>query len=275
MKDTTTSSLDLLWGTGERPSRGPKPGLTLDRIVGAAVALADAEGLDAVSMRRVSTELGVGTMSLYRYVPGKTELLDLMLDRVQGESLACENGAPPTDWRVTIERLARGHLDLYRAHPWLLKVNEARSLLGPNTLRGFELCLSGLIGPHGMGLSDQDTISVIVTVQGFSAGIARMELQAVEAAKETGVTDDEFWAAQAPFLERAMATGEFPTAAGLADDSFSREVDHFAFGLRCLLDGFEALVARAGGGGGAGAGGAGGDSRAGGVSGGAGGASGR
>ncbi|MEU6169693.1 TetR/AcrR family transcriptional regulator [Streptomyces tanashiensis] len=243
-KETTTSSLDLLWGTGERPSRGPKPGLTLDRIVGAAVALADAEGLDAVSMRRVSAELGVGTMSLYRYVPGKTELLDLMLDRVQGDSLAAEPAGPGPgdDWRTTVELLARGHLTLYRAHPWLLKVNEARSLLGPNTLRGFELCLTGLTGPHGMGLSDHETISVIVTVQSYVAGIARMELQTTEAAKETGVSDEQFWAAQVPFLERAMASGEFPAVAGLAADTFVRDVDHFAFGLARLMDGFEALV---------------------------------
>ncbi|MGO4423231.1 TetR/AcrR family transcriptional regulator, partial [Streptomyces sp. MCAF7] len=76
-------SLELLWGTGERPSRGPKRGLTLERIVTAAIAVADAEGLAAVSMRRLSAELGTGTMSLYRYVPGKAELLDLMLDQVQ------------------------------------------------------------------------------------------------------------------------------------------------------------------------------------------------
>ncbi|MFF2779691.1 TetR/AcrR family transcriptional regulator [Streptomyces sp. NPDC058052] len=244
MKSSTTSSLDLLWGTGERPSRGPRPGLTLDRIVGAAVALADAEGLDAVSMRRVAGELGVGTMSLYRYVPGKTELLDLMLDRVQGESLPDGPVEPPAHWREAVEALARGHLALYRAHPWLLKVNEARSLLGPNTLRGFELCLTGLTGPHGLGLSDPQTLAVIVTVQSFVAGIARMELQTAEAVKETGVSDDEFWAAQVPFLERAMESGEFPAVAGLADDTFSREIDQFAFGLERIMDGLEVLVSR-------------------------------
>ncbi len=89
---TTTSgtgdvhrSLELLWDGGGQPSRGPRRGLTLDRITAAAVALADTEGLGAVSMRRLATELGVGTMTLYRYVPGKAELLDLMLDRVHGE----------------------------------------------------------------------------------------------------------------------------------------------------------------------------------------------
>src|SRR5690606_9235190 len=76
-------TLDLLWNTDRRPSRGPKPGLTLERIVDAAVEVADRDGLDALSMRRIATELGTGTMTLYRYVPGKAELLDLMLDRVQ------------------------------------------------------------------------------------------------------------------------------------------------------------------------------------------------
>ncbi|MGW6564397.1 TetR/AcrR family transcriptional regulator [Streptomyces sp. NPDC054975] len=243
MKDATTSSLDLLWGTGERPSRGPKPGLTLDRIVTAAVAVADAEGLDAVSMRRVATELGVGTMSLYRYVPGKTELLDLMLDRVQGESFEDEPQVP-THWRDTVEKLARSYRELYQAHPWLLRVNQARSVLGPSALRGLELCLSGLKGPHGMGLSDPETIGVVITVQSYVAGIARMEIQAVEAAKETGVSDEEFWTRQQPFLERAMASGDYPHMAALADDTFARDFDHFTFGLDRLLDGFETLVGR-------------------------------
>ncbi|ALO10189.1 TetR family transcriptional regulatory protein [Streptomyces venezuelae] len=262
----TTSSLDLLWGTGDRPSRGPKPGLTLDRIVATAVGLADAEGLDAVSMRRVAGELGVGTMSLYRYVPGKTELLDLMLDRVQGESFEADP-PPPTHWRDTVTALARTTLALYRAHPWLLKVNEARSVLGPSALRGLELCLSGLKGPHGMGLGDPQTISVIITVQSYTAGIARMELQTVEAAKETGVDDEEFWRTQQPYLERAMASGDYPMMAALAADTFSRDVDHFTFGLERLLDGFEILVAKAGGGNGAGGDGAGGTGSVSGVSG--------
>ncbi|MFC8271324.1 TetR/AcrR family transcriptional regulator [Streptomyces sp. NPDC057271] len=247
MKDATTSSLELLWGTGGRPSRGPKPGLTLDRIVTAAVGVADAEGLDAVSMRRVAADLGVGTMSLYRYVPGKTELLDLMLDRVQGESLQGDP-EPPTHWRDTVEKLARAQLGLFRAHPWLLRVNQARSVVGPSALRGLELCLTGLKGPHGMGLSDPETIGVIITVQSYVAGVARMEIDTVEAVKDTGVSDEDFWAAQSPYLERAMATGDYPRMAALADDTFSREFDHFTFGLERLLDGFEALVSRAAGG---------------------------
>ncbi|GFH36848.1 TetR/AcrR family transcriptional regulator [Streptomyces pacificus] len=236
----TRSSLDLLWGTGERPSRGPKPGLSLDRITGAAVAVADAEGLEAVSMRRVAAELGVGTMSLYRYVPGKAELLDLMLDRVQADSLAA---APPpaADWRDAVRALAHGHRNQLHRHPWLLRVNEARSALGPNTLRGLEVCLSGL---RDMGLTDPEKIAVIVTVQSFVTGTVRTEIQVGEAAVETGASHDEFWERQRPYLERAMTSGEFPHMAALSEDAFAPGLDSFGFGLDRLLEGFESLVAR-------------------------------
>ncbi|MEV6398023.1 TetR/AcrR family transcriptional regulator [Streptomyces sp. NPDC051907] len=240
-------SLELLWGTGERPSRGPKPGLTLDRIVTAAVEVADAEGLAAVSMRRLSTELGVGTMSLYRYVPGKAELLDLMLDRVQGAPLDAASHAPEGDWPAAVEQLARAHLELFRSHAWLLNVNQTRTVLGPSSVRGLDVALTAL---QGMGLSDPELIAVIITVQSHVYGIARLEIQAAEAVKETGLTDDEFWGQQQPFLERAMLSGEYPMVAALSEDAFGA-FDTFGFGLRRLIAGFEALVKeRAEGGGG-------------------------
>ncbi|MFP3991707.1 TetR/AcrR family transcriptional regulator [Streptomyces sp. E11-3] len=233
-------SLDLLWNTGTRPSRGPKPGLSIDRIVTTAVEVADAEGLAALSMRRLATELGTGAMSLYRYVPGKAELLDLMIDRVQGESLGSDS-APDQDWRTAVDGMARGFLDLFRRHPWLLKVNQARMLLGPSALRGFELALAPL---KDMGLSDPEMISVIVSAQNYATGMARMEIQTAEAVQETGLTHDEFWASQAPYLERAMTSGEFPLQAALSPDTFSTDFDdHFEFGLRLLLDGLAKLAA--------------------------------
>ncbi|WP_328399228.1 TetR/AcrR family transcriptional regulator [Streptomyces sp. NBC_00390] len=233
-------SLELLWGTSERPSRGPKPGLTLDRIVTAAVEIADAEGLAAVSMRRLSTELGTGTMSLYRYVPGKAELLDLMLDRVAGIPLDNRTYAPDSDdWRDAVRAMARAHLDLYRAHPWLLKVNQARTVLGPSAVRGLETALAAL---QGMGLSDPEVISVIISVQSFVSGIARMELETAEAAQQTGMSDAEFWKSQEPFLTRAMETGSYPMLAELSEDAFSPEFDHFGFGLARLVEGLEVLV---------------------------------
>jgi AcrR family transcriptional regulator len=231
-------SLELLWDGGDRPTRGPKPGLTLDRIVTAAVEIADAEGMAAVSMRRLSTELGTGTMSLYRYIPSKAELLDLMLDRIQGTPSDTEQPAPEGDWRAGVEHLARTHLDLHRAHPWLLKVNQARTVLGPGTVRRLEEAIAGL---QGMGLSDPELISVIISVQSFVSGIARMEIETAEAARATGLSDEAFWGSQQPFLEKAMLSGEFPRMAALSAEAFG-EFDHFGFGLRRLIDGFEVLV---------------------------------
>ncbi|NEB41821.1 TetR/AcrR family transcriptional regulator C-terminal domain-containing protein [Streptomyces sp. SID14515] len=262
-------SLELLWGTGERPSRGPKPGLTLDRIVTAAVAVADAEGLDAVSMRRLSTELGTGTMSLYRYVPGKAELLDLMLDRVLGEplpsgtapadadtdppadanlpadtdpgtDLPADTSGAPADWRAAVDTMARTHLDTLRRHPWLLKINQARTVLGPSALRGLELSLSSL---RSMELRDPELIGVIITVNSFVEGLARSEAGEAEAMAQTGLSDEEFWDNQRPYLERAMLSGAYPMMAGMSEETFSPEFDHFEFGLQRLIAGFEALVA--------------------------------
>ncbi|RFU83449.1 TetR/AcrR family transcriptional regulator [Streptomyces triticagri] len=236
-------SLELLWGTGSRPSRGPKPALTLDRIVTAAVALADAEGIAAVSMRRLSTELGTGTMSLYRYVPGKAELLDLMLDRVQGEPLetaaAAEREAAGQDWRAAVDSMAREQLALIRRHPWLLGINRARTVLGPSALRGLEAAVGPL---SAMGLSDPEMISVILTVESFVTGTARREFEAAEAVRETGLSDESFWGSQEPYLVRAMESGEFPLLAALSPDTFDAEFDHFEFGLARLIAGFESLV---------------------------------
>lgn len=238
-------SLELLWGTGERPSRGPKPGLTLDRIVTAGIAVADAEGLSAVSMRRLSTELGTGTMSLYRYVPGKAELLDLMLDRVLGEPLSAGSGrhgdatGAADDWREAIGTMARTYRDNLRRHPWLLKINQARTVLGPSALRGLELSLTAL---RSMGLRDPELIGVIITVNSFVEGLARTQGDAAEAVRQTGLSDEEFWENQRPYLERAMLSGAYPMMAGMSEDTFSAEFDHFEFGLQRLIAGFAALV---------------------------------
>ncbi|QES42263.1 TetR family transcriptional regulator [Streptomyces venezuelae] len=234
-----TRSLELLWGEGGRPARGPKPGLTLDRIVTEAVRLADAEGLAAVSMRRLSTELGTGTMSLYRYVPGKGDLVDLMLDRVNTPP---EEDEPFTGgWREGVEAFARETLVLYRRHPWLLHVNQARPVLGPGAVGGLDRVLSRI---KPMGLTDPELVGVIVMTEGYVTGVARTQVHEMEAVTRSGLSEQDFWAAQAPTLERIMKSGRYPTLAGLTDDSFGPDFDHFEFGLQRLLDGLDALVAR-------------------------------
>ncbi|MYT72157.1 MULTISPECIES: TetR/AcrR family transcriptional regulator [unclassified Streptomyces] len=236
-------TLDLLWGTGDAPRRGPRPALSLDRIVTTAVAVADAEGIAAVSMRRLSQELGTGTMSLYRYVPGKAELLDLMLDKVQ---TPYEPGEHPNalgekgSWRAAVETAARETLALYQRHPWLLQVNQARPVLGPGALAGMEKMLSRI---RPMGLSDPELLSVLIMIDGYVSGAARTRVHEQEAERTTGMTDTDFWAAQGPALEAAMASGRYPVMASLSEDTFGPGFDHFEFGLQRLLDGLDVLVA--------------------------------
>ncbi|MFJ8230687.1 TetR/AcrR family transcriptional regulator [Streptomyces sp. NPDC094448] len=233
-------TLELMWGLGERPTRGPKPGLTLDAIVDKGIAVADAEGLAAVSMRRIANELGTGTMSLYRYVPGKAELLDLMLDKVSDPG-DWETGPDEEEpgWREALEEMARGYLTLYQEHPWLLRINQARTVLGPSTVRSLDVALYTL---RGMLLTDPEKISVIISVQSLVSGVARMIADAEEAAEQTGLSHADFWGAQEPFLDAAMESGRFPLVAGLREDTFTQEFDHLAFGVRHLLAGLDALM---------------------------------
>lgn len=233
-------SAELLWQAGDRPSRGPKPGLTLAQIVEAAIGVADTDGIDGLSMRRIARELGVGTMSLYRYVPGKPELLDLMLDRVSDISHLID-GAEKRTWREVLETSARATRALYLQHPWLIQINWSRPVFGPNTLASVEYIVSGLAG---LALTDQERIMVLISVDSFVTGAARQEIMYTNAAEETGISDEEFWSTQYPILERAMATGDYPAMAELSESAFDTGWDEtFEFGLRRLLDGLESFIA--------------------------------
>jgi AcrR family transcriptional regulator len=236
-------SIELLWRGGTRPARGPKPSLTLDKIVQVAIAVADRDGIDGLSMRRVAGELGVGTMSLYRYVPGKAELLAVMLDRVSDphEDLARNEG---DGWRSVLDRTARGSYGLYLAHRWLLQVNWTRPVIGPNTLAGIELFMRTL---DGLGLTDQERMSVVMLIDAFVVGQARQRIQYEAVVAESGISDEEFWGQQYPFLEKAMLSGRYPAMASLGEDTFDVGWEEsFDFGLERLLDGVAALVASRG-----------------------------
>lgn len=238
--DAVTSSLELLWRTRERPTRGPQPGLSLDEIVDAAIKIADAEGLDALSMRRVAADLGVGTMSLYRYFPRKSVLINLMLERVSDPGDAAQRYAG-LDWRGVLEANARESRALYLTHRWLLQVNWSRPLLGPNSVAGLEALVSRL---DGLGLTDQEKIAVLSLINSYVIGSVRTEILYDRAVEETGLRDEEFWARQLPFLEKAMTSGRYPAMAALDEDTFAMGWEEtFEWGLARLLDGVAALVA--------------------------------
>ncbi|MDP4504622.1 TetR/AcrR family transcriptional regulator [Nonomuraea turcica] len=244
-KGDPARSLALLWRTSERTSRKGRPELSVERIVRAAIDVADAEGLQALSMRRVAERLGVGTMSLYTYVPGKPELFDVMLDTVYGETARPEDA--PGGWRGRLEQIARENWALYLRHPWLLQIAATRPVLGPNATAKYDYELRAV---DGIGLTDLEMDSVITLITGFVHGAARGAVEAAQAESQTGMTDEQWWAAHAPFLSLIADPGRFPTAArvgqaaGEALNAAYSPEQAFEFGLQRVLDGIEALVSQ-------------------------------
>jgi AcrR family transcriptional regulator len=227
---TAARSMELLWGTKPPPSRGRKPGMTLERIVAAAVELADAGGLDGVSMRRVADRLGIGTMSLYRYVPAKAELRDLMLDAVMGEAPAV-SGA--TGWRDGLERYARASLEGYRRHPWLLRAVLTRGAMGPNQAAALDAVLRVL---EGSDLSGGERMAVVGLVAGYVRGVAQQLAGDTRAARGSG-------GGFAPLIGGHLDPATYPALTGVwRDEDLERAEAPFEFGLRRVLDGIAALV---------------------------------
>lgn len=235
-------TLQLLWRRGERASRGPKPGLTVDAIVEAAVRVADAEGLAAVSMRRVADELGVGTMSLYRHVPGKGELVDLMLDRVVGE--APNPGEDVVGWRARLELHARAAVDHYRRHPWAAELGLNRPPLGPNVLRNYEALLASAAAT---GLPAEEWNAIAQAFGTFTQGIAGWIVHEAEAERTTGVSEADWWQSREVFWEEYYVPEDHPTLThAYTSGALEDPPDAFEYGLRLLLDGIEARIAAAG-----------------------------
>ncbi|MER5704937.1 TetR/AcrR family transcriptional regulator [Micromonospora sp. NPDC002296] len=237
-------SLAILWRTREPTSRSAGPGLSVDRIVRAAIEIADAEGIDALTMRRVSEALGVGTMSVYTYVPGKAELRDVMVDTVYGEMRRPAD--VPGGWRARLEQVARENLELYRAHPWLLRAETSRPVLGPNLLAKYDYELGAVAG---IGLDDVEMDAVLTLVLGHVKSAARAALDVVDLERETGMTDGQWWQSHAPWLERFVEPGRYPTAsrvgsaAGEAHGAAYGPEYAFEFGLQRVLDGVAVIVA--------------------------------
>ncbi|GAA2708819.1 TetR/AcrR family transcriptional regulator [Micromonospora olivasterospora] len=237
-------SLAILWRTREPASRSAGPGLSVDRIVRAAIEIADAEGIDALTMRRVGEALGVGTMSVYTYVPGKAELLDVMVDTLYGEMRRPAD--VPGGWRGRLEQIARENLALYQAHPWLLRAETTRPVLGPNLLAKYDYELGAVAD---IGLDDVEMDAVLTLLLGHVKSAARAALEVTELERETGMTDGQWWQSHAPWLEKFMKSGSYPTAArvgaaaGEAHGAAYGPEYAFEFGLQRVLDGISVVVA--------------------------------
>jgi AcrR family transcriptional regulator len=242
-------SMELLWGPHREPSRGPRPGLTVETIVRAAIDIADADGLTGLSMRRVAAALDAGTMSLYTYVPGKAELLDVMLDTVIGElplPLPADQG-----WRAALEARARQDWALFERHPWVLRISPARAVLGPNEVAVFDASLQAVAG---LPLRGRDMVAVISTLADYVRGAAQRAIEAGQAPQRTGISDDQWWLARAPLLEKVIDARRFPAVASMdaaggfdqpvSDAGYTEQqaLDDFEFGLQRVLDGIAVLV---------------------------------
>ncbi|KIH97146.1 hypothetical protein LP52_20720 [Streptomonospora alba] len=233
-----TRALKLLWGVDEpNSSRGPRPGLSRERVVQAAIEVAEIAGVNGLSMRRVAQHLKVGTASLYTYVPGKPELLALMLDAVVGQGPLPHT--LPGGWRERLEAVARSDWQGFRRSPWLLRLASERPLPGPNLLAWFDSALYVL---EGTGLTRAESLTVIESLDGLVRGMAR---NAVDAASGEGPGDRaQAWrVARDVFLEEYVDFSRYPRfaeAAGAATPPGPDEI--FEFGLRRMLDGVEALI---------------------------------
>ncbi|RSN41010.1 TetR/AcrR family transcriptional regulator, partial [Actinomadura sp. WAC 06369] len=211
-------SMHLLWrvrdgAAGGPPRPGPRPGLTVELIVDTAIAVADAEGMAALSMRAVGERLGRTAMALYTYVPGKAELVDLMYDRAQAELPAGYGAAG--GWRAAVAAWADDTWALYLRHPWMLAVSQARPVLGPNEYRALEALLGAL---SGAGLAAGDARRAVATLSSVVRGAARIAAEARQAAAATGTSEDEWWYARSGALEEVAPdfAARFPRVARLS-----------------------------------------------------------
>ncbi|HEY2793514.1 MAG TPA: TetR/AcrR family transcriptional regulator [Micromonosporaceae bacterium] len=240
-------TLRLLW---PEPSaitrRGPRPSLTIDAIVESAIELADAGGLDSLTMRQVAEALGVAPMTLYTYVPGKAELLDLMLDSLYASMGRTDTSDRP--WRDRVTAVAEENAALFVAHPWAATISTVRPPLGPGQMTKYEHELRAL---DGIGLDDVDMDATLTYVLGFVQAIAVAATDARTAVTDSAMDDGAWWAANAPLLARVFDENAYPlaarvgAAAGAAHAGAYNAEHAYRFGLSRIIDGIDALIRRA------------------------------
>ncbi|MFC6430329.1 MULTISPECIES: TetR/AcrR family transcriptional regulator [Nocardiopsis] len=249
----TTREVDLLWGLDRpAPRRGPRPKLSREAVVDAAVAVADAEGLEAVSMQRVAKELGYTTMSLYRHVDSKEDMLVLMSDRAM-------EGTPPAPrpdrgWRAGVEEWVHEVMEVYRRHPWAIQLPLSGPPVGPNGLRWME---AGLREVVRSGLDVGGALQMLSMLSSLLRDTLRLEADMARAAREAGSTMAEAERDYSVGLRKVVTREEFPTIAMMLESAVLEEepppgrpdrlggpAEEFDFSLHRVLDGIEVHVGR-------------------------------
>ncbi len=221
-------------------------GLCRDDIVATAIAVADAEGTAAVSMRRIARDLRAGAMSLYWHVESKDELHQLMLEAVHGEIEAAE---PSGDWRADLAAYAHGYRAALHRHPWAIDFLGVGPPSGPNDARNADRLIGALDGP---GLDATTAVWALLTVGTYVMGAALREIQEIRwhrAAGEAraGMTEEQVAAARGEFERMVRGSGRYPHLAkifdaGIDPDAPETRDARFEFGLGCVLDGIAARI---------------------------------
>jgi AcrR family transcriptional regulator len=236
-------TFELLWNLRQHSGLGRRAGLSVDQITAAAIEVADAEDMDSLSMRSVADRLGVGTMSLYRHVSSKEELLDLMIDRVSAEVRYGDEYHG--DWRSRLERVAWFNRAMFERHPWLLKVFPRRPPQGPGVIGKYDAELRTI---EGIGLTDVEMDSVLALVLGYVRDATASLLEWTTISERTGQSDDEWWATLAPLLDRVLDRERYSVAVRVGTSATEHykgvhDPEHaFEFGLQRVLDGIESFV---------------------------------
>ena len=237
--------LDLLWGRRERGKRGPRAGLSADAIVAAAIRIADAEGLEAVSMARVAHELGFTTMSLYRHVASKEELLQLMWN---ASALGAEDLVIDGDgWRSRLREWAIIQRDMIDRHPWITQMPMAAPPVAPNSLHFVERGLETL---DGTGLADADKLRILGMIASYTLSEARMAADAARAAAQAAAAGGpsgppvSFEALLRELVDEKTYPRLHRIAWAETDLSTASEREEFLFGVDRILDGVQSLMDR-------------------------------
>jgi AcrR family transcriptional regulator len=233
----------VIWNRPERAARGPAPSLSRQQIARAAVTLADTSGIEAVSMRTLAGELGVGATSLYRYVDRRDELIELMVDAVMGNDLHFEIRG---DWRHDLRSFAHGLRTMILHHPWMAVPSAGLRNFGPNTAGQYEQVL-GLV--DGLGLEIDEMLLMVETIDAYVRGRALEELSEQEAVRRSGLGQDQWMQTQIPYIESLIDSGRYPILTRVVFDARAPHdpdrLEHgFDLGLERVLDGLARMLPR-------------------------------
>jgi AcrR family transcriptional regulator len=242
--------IDTVWTRDGDEAAGPRP-LSRESIVAAAIEIADNDGLDAVSIRRLATKLGARPMSLYSHIERKGDLIDLMVDEVMGGSILPES-PPSGDWRDDLRRIAERTRENIRSHPWMIAVAFRRPFIGPNALRHIDQSLAAV---SELSLPPERKRSVLLAVDTYTLGFVRWELKAMETGKGAagacaGVDDGGLSGAEIDaYIAAQAASGNYPhlhELGGKKSMSLGVKAEAFEAGLDWLLAGIAAEVGERG-----------------------------